>query len=66
MRRHTALTLAAQAGVPPLALQKLARHSTLETTMRYYVHIHDMEMAALAVAALDPTPAGPFGDGLAT
>ncbi|WAS90068.1 hypothetical protein [Nannocystis punicea] len=55
---HTALTLAACAGVPPLALQKLARHSRLETTMRSYVHIQDVEMAALAVAALDPSPAG--------
>lgn len=56
MHRHTALTLAARAGVPPLALQKLARHSRLDTTMRYYVHLKDVEMAALAVAALDPAP----------
>ncbi|WP_256254103.1 tyrosine-type recombinase/integrase [Nannocystis exedens] len=66
MHRHTALTLAAQAGVPPLALQKLARHSTLETTMRYYIHINNVEMAALAVAALDAPSAGSFGNGLAT
>lgn len=61
MHRHTALTLAARAGVPPLALQKLARHSRLETTMHYYIHIQDVEMAALAVAALDPSPAGSPG-----
>jgi hypothetical protein len=58
MHRRPALTLAAHAGVPPLALQKLARHSRLETTMRSYVHIQGVEMAALAVAALDPSPAG--------
>ena len=66
MHRHTALTLAARAGVPPLALQKLARHSRLDTTMRYYVHIQDVEMAALAVAALDPAPTPRVGNGLAT
>ncbi|WP_434427080.1 hypothetical protein [Nannocystis pusilla] len=63
MHRHTALKLAAQVGVPPLALQKLARHSTLEATMRPYIHIRNVELAALAVAVLDPPPAG---DGLAT
>lgn len=66
MHRHTALTLAARAGVPPLALQKLARHSRLDTTMRFYVHLQDVEMAALAVAALDPAPNPRFGNGLAT
>jgi integrase len=36
--RHTFVTLLAESGVHPKVLQSLARHSTLETTLRYYTH----------------------------
>ena len=37
--RHTFGTLLAKAGVPPAKLQRLMRHTTVELTMRYYVHL---------------------------
>ncbi|MBK8262861.1 MAG: site-specific integrase [Nannocystis sp.] len=50
--RHSVLTLLAQKGVSPYALQALARHAQLSTTMRYYVHLKQSALAAQAVAAL--------------
>lgn len=37
--RHTFGTRLAEKGVPPATLQRLMRHSTVELTMRYYVHL---------------------------
>jgi integrase len=50
--RHSVLTLLAHKGVSPYALQALARHAHLSTTMRYYVHLKQGALAAQAVAAL--------------
>jgi integrase len=50
--RHTYITRLAEAGIHPKVLQTLARHSTLETTLEYYVHFRrDDERAALALLA---------------
>jgi integrase len=57
--RHSVLTLLAHKGVSPYALQALARHAQLSTTMVYYVHLKQSELAAQAVAALF----APDGDG---
>ena len=37
--RHTFCTLLARENVHPALLQKLARHSDLNTTLKYYVHL---------------------------
>jgi len=37
--RHSFTSLLARQGIHPHVLQKLARHSHVETTMRYYTHI---------------------------
>jgi len=37
--RHTFGTLAARSGVMPQVLQKMMRHSDINLTMKYYVHI---------------------------
>jgi integrase len=51
--RHSVLTLLAHKGVSPYALQALARHAQLSTTMKYYyVHLKQSALAAQAVAAL--------------
>jgi integrase len=44
--RHSVLTLLAHKGVSPYALQALARHAQLSTTMRYYVHLKQSALAA--------------------
>ena len=53
MLRHSVLTHLAESGVSPYALQALARHSHLSTTMRYYVHLEQAKMASQAVSMLD-------------
>lgn len=55
--RHSVLTHMAMSGVDPYKLQAFARHSDLETTLRYYVHLNKAALTASAVAALDFTPA---------
>ncbi|HEY0133383.1 MAG TPA: site-specific integrase [Nannocystis sp.] len=60
--RHSALTLAASRGASPYALQALARHSNMSTTMRYYVHLQQVKVAQEAVSLLEGTPA-PSTDG---
>ncbi len=37
--RHTFITNLARAGVHPAVAQKLARHSSIELTMKYYTHV---------------------------
>ncbi|MFW5915566.1 MAG: tyrosine-type recombinase/integrase [Planctomycetota bacterium] len=36
--RHTFCMLLANAGTPPHTLMKLARHSKIQSTMKYYTH----------------------------
>ena len=46
--RHTFITNLALAGVHPAVAQKLARHSSIELTMKYYTHVlHASEVAAI-------------------
>jgi len=46
--RHTFITNLALAGVHPAVAQKLARHSSIELTMRYYTHVlHKSEVEAI-------------------
>ena len=59
MHRHTTLTHAAERRAVPQALQALARHGDVATTMRYYIHTEKLELARDALAALlgpDPAP----------
>lgn len=42
--RHTYLTNLAQAGVHPAVMQKLAGHSSMNTTMQIYTHVHNDDM----------------------
>ena len=62
--RHSVLTLLAHMGVSPYALQALARHARMATTMTYYVHLKQGELAAQAVTALTDPDA--FGNTKAT
>lgn len=55
--RHSALTLAASRGASPYALQALARHSNMSTTMRYYIHLQQVKVAQEAVSLLEGNPA---------
>lgn len=46
--RHSFITNLALAGVHPVVAQKLARHSSIELTMKYYTHVlHASEVAAI-------------------
>jgi len=46
--RHTFITNLALAGVHPAVAQKLARHSSIELTMKYYTHVlHKSECDAI-------------------
>ncbi|MHC4638502.1 MAG: tyrosine-type recombinase/integrase [Planctomycetota bacterium] len=46
--RHTFITNLALAGVHPAVAQKLARHSSIELTMKYYTHVlHTSEVSAI-------------------
>ena len=46
--RHTFITNLALAGVHPVVAQKLARHSNIELTMKYYTHVlHTSEVEAI-------------------
>jgi len=46
--RHTFITNLALAGVHPVIAQKLARHSNIELTMKYYTHVlHSSEVEAI-------------------
>lgn len=46
--RHSFITNLALAGVHPAVAQKLARHSSIELTMKYYTHVlHTSEVAAI-------------------
>lgn len=58
MLRHSVLTHLAESGASPYALQALARHTHLSTTMRYYVHLEQAKMASQAVSMLE-RPARP-------
>ena len=62
--RHSVLTILAHMGVSPYALQALARHARMATTMKYYVHLKQGELAAQAVTALTDPDA--FGNTKAT
>lgn len=42
--RHTFLTNLAQAGVHPSVMQRLAGHSSMNTTMKIYTHVHNEDM----------------------
>lgn len=47
--RHTFITNLALAGVHPAVAQKLARHSSIGLTMKYYTHVlHKSEVEAIA------------------
>ena len=52
--RHTFLTNLAQAGVHPAIMQRLAGHSSMNTTMRIYTHVHseDMKKAMESLASV--------------
>ena len=54
--RHTYITLLARSGISPKALMELARHSTLELSMRY-AHTADAEKCDAVAKVWD----GPFG-----
>ena len=57
--RHSVLTLLARMGVSPYALQALARHARMATTMKYYIHLNQAELASQAVRMLaDPDAFG--------
>lgn len=46
--RHTFITNLSLAGVHPTVAQKLARHSNIDLTMKYYTHVlHSSEVAAI-------------------
>ncbi len=46
--RHSYCSNLALAGVHPTVAQKLARHSSIEITMRYYTHVlHESEVSAI-------------------
>jgi integrase len=62
--RHSVLTLLAAQGVSPYALQAFARHARMATTMKYYIHLNQAELASQAVSALS-NPDG-FGNAKAT
>lgn len=49
--RHSFISWLANAGTPPRTLQQLARHASIETTLKYYTHTTDDHQAA-AVDAL--------------
>ena len=49
--RHTFITRLAESNIHPKILQTLARHSSLETTLNYYVHFRQADERS-AVAAL--------------
>jgi integrase len=51
--RHTFVTMAALAGISPQELQKMMRHSDINLTMKYYVHIGISDKAK-AVDKLPP------------
>lgn len=47
--RHTFITNLSRAGVHPTVAQKLARHSSIELTMKYYTHVlYESEVSAIA------------------
>ena len=46
--RHSFITNLSLAGVHPSVAQKLARHSNILLTMKYYTHVlHDSEVSAI-------------------
>jgi integrase len=46
--RHTFITDLALAGVRPAVARKLARHFSIELTMKYYTHVlHKSEVSAI-------------------
>jgi integrase len=50
--RHTYITRLAESNIHPKILQTLARHSSLETTLNYYVHFRQAdERSAIAAMA---------------
>ena len=51
--RHTFGTRHARAGVSPQKLKKLMRHSSIDLTMKYYVHL-TIEDERLAIDSLPP------------
>lgn len=57
--RHSVLTLLAEGGASPYALQAFARHSLMATTMTYYVHLDKLRKAREAVDMLAGTAPPP-------
>ena len=55
--RRTGITRALLAGMPPAAVQKLAGHSSIVTTMKYYVEVSKQDLRE-AVAKLRTSAAG--------
>lgn len=51
--RHSVLTHMVESGLDVHALQNFARHSKIETTMRYYAHANKVRATARAVATMD-------------
>lgn len=67
--RHSRLTHLAERGTKPYALQALARHASLKTTMAYYIHTDKLKLAREAVAEIDAMttpPLRPLGNGVET
>nr|WP_263430235.1 tyrosine-type recombinase/integrase [Nannocystis pusilla] len=68
--RHSRLTHLAERGIKPYALQALARHASLKTTMSYYIHTDKRKLAREAVAEIaamtgppvPPAPSARFGN----
>lgn len=50
--RHSVLTFLAENGATPYALQALARHADMATTMRYYIHLDRLRLAREAISML--------------
>ena len=55
--RRTGITRALLNGMPPVAVQKLAGHASIETTMKYYVQVDRQDLRA-AVTKLRKAVAG--------
>jgi len=55
--RHTTATRCARAGVPPVILKDIMRHSDIKITMKYYTHLklHDLHGAIQALPPLTGT-----------
>jgi hypothetical protein len=59
--RHTYLPRLGRSGASPKAMQRLARHTTVELTLRKDTHANLYDLAS-AVDGLPPLPTGPTND----